>query len=387
MKHTFLFFPLLAVILLTSCLKEQYAKAVVQLQVQLPPDNASAQSLDLTKVEVRLMNKSNPFTYSNYLDAQGQAVFHVQPGRYDLLASAVYESGASVNASKSDFLLTEEEVSVDLVLNVAIPNPLIIREFYYHGSNTPEGSSYTKDRYLEIFNNGLETLYLDSLCVTSVFPYNSTTGSNAWAGRDTIAAAGMVWMIPGTGSQYPLAPGEGCVLAYCAVDHTHRATSKLDLSKAHFGFYDDALPGHEIAAGVQPLIRIVAAQGTAWSLSIHSPALVIFRPEMGVTQYLANPSLWERYEPGKSSGTKYWHIAKDWIMDGVECVDSPAQSIKRLPETVDVSYVYMRSGRYSGKVVTRKVKQVADGRTFYQDTNNSAEDFLPDQEPAPNLKP
>lgn len=387
MKCTYLIICLLAVTLLGSCLKEEYAQAEVQLQVVLPPDNTSAQSLDLTQVEVRLQNKANPFMYTNHLDAQGKTTFRVQPGRYDLLASAIYESGASVNASKSDFLLTDAGTQVDLTLNVVIPNPLIIREFYYHGSNTPEGSNYTKDRYIELYNNGLETLYLDSLCITSVYPYNSTTGSNAWAGRDTIAAAGMVWMIPGTGKQYPMEPGASCVLAYCAVDHTQRATSHLDLSRAHFGFYDDALSGHEIAAGVTPLIRIVAAQGTAWSLSIHSPALVVFRPAMGVANYLADAARWERYEPGKSSGTKYWHIAKEWITDGVECVDSPAQSIKRLPESVDVSYVYMRSSRYSGKVVTRKIKQQSNGQTFYQDTNNSADDFLPDQEPKPTLKP
>ncbi|MCK9626270.1 MAG: DUF4876 domain-containing protein [Bacteroidales bacterium] len=392
-----LILPLFALLLITtSCLEEIDTKATLKIKISAPQGNIAVEGLDLTEIEVKLQNKSNAFSYSNHLDNNGEVVFVVQPGKYDVLASAQYNTGVSVNASKSEFLLTEDGIIGDdgsvnvaeilLELNVNIPNPLIIREIYYHGSSTLEGKSYSKDRYIEIYNNGLITQYLDSLCITTIFPYNSTTGSNSWADKDTIPAAGMVWMIPGNGTQYPLAPGESCVLAYCAVDHTQRATSGLNLAKAHFGFYEDGLTGHEIAAGVPPLIRIVAGLGSAWSFSISSPAVIIFRPEMGVANYLANAATWELFEPGKTSGTKYWHIAKEWILDGVECVQSAAKSIKRLPTSVDASYIYMNSASYSGKVVTRKVKEIINGNEVFQDTNNSAEDFISDQVPSPRLK-
>ena len=75
-----------------------------------------------------------------------------------------------------------------------------------------------------------------------------------------------------------------------------------------------------------------------------------------------------------------------WILDGVECVDSPAGAIKRLPGTVDASYVWMRSGHYSGLCVTRKLDFHDQGIEVYMDTNNSDADFIPDSTPNPRLK-
>ncbi|MCF0172888.1 MAG: DUF4876 domain-containing protein, partial [Bacteroidales bacterium] len=331
----------------------------------------------------------------------GVAQFDVQPGSYDILASAYYRATrTAVSGSVAEFLLTDKGIasssgdylppSLALDLNVAVPNALVIREIYYHGSNTLDGASYDKDRYVELYNNsgfGGRTVYLDSLCLSTIFPYNSTTGNNAWAGRDTIALAQMFWVFPGNGSTYPLHPGESCVVALSsAVDHSARATSGLQLNRAHFGAYAEHLTKHEIAAGVPSLVCYMAGQGTAWAFSIHSPAVVIFKPEMGVDAYRRDAATWERYEPGKNSGTKYWHIAKEWIIDGVECVDSPQQSIKRLPSSVDASYVYMRLPHYSGKCVTRKVEDEVQGVKVYQDTNNSEADFAYDQPLNPQLR-
>ena len=172
-----------------------------------------------------------------------------------------------------------------------------------------------------------------------------------------------------------------------AVDHGGRATSALALNRAHFGCWSELLPRHEIAAGVVPMVLNMTGQGNQWAVSVHSPAFVIFRPSMGVAAYQAQGAVWENYEPGKSSGSKYWHIDKNWILDGVECVDSPSSAIKRLPGTIDASYVWMRSGHYSGKCVTRKLDFTEDGIDVFQDTNNSDADFIPDQNPSPRLKP
>lgn len=134
------------------------------------------------------------------------------------------------------------------------------------------------------------------------------------------------------------------------------------------------------------MVCYMAGQGTAWGLSYSSPAFVVFKPEMGVTQYRAHPEIWERYEPGKTSGTKYWHIPASWIIDGVECVDTPEGAIKRLPSTVDASYTWMRSAKYSGKCVTRILDRVEDGIEIFMDTNNSDTDFIPDSPLSPRLR-
>lgn len=357
--------------------------------------------IDILQLEVRLQNKNADFSYTAHPEPDGTVFFPVQPGKYDVSASAWFPSTRiAVNGVSDEFLVTGNGIVdsdgqpmsyVELRLNVAVPNPLIIREAYYHGSSTLEGANYTKDTYIELYNNagpGGQTLYLDSLCIASIYPYNSTTGNSAWAGRDTIPIAQMYWMFPGDGHSYPLAPGESAVVAcIAAVDHGGRATSGLQLNKAHFGCWSETLPRHEIAAGVVPMVLHMTGQGTQWALSIHSPAIVVFKPSMGVAQYQAHAELWEDYEPGKTSGTKYWHIAKDWILDGVECVDSPSSATKRLPGSVDASYVWMRSGHYSGKCVTRRLDFTEGGIEVFQDTNNSDADFTADSTPSPRLKP
>ncbi|MBQ6300633.1 MAG: DUF4876 domain-containing protein [Bacteroidales bacterium] len=389
MKRLSLFFCLALLLLLPGCFREIPSVAVVT--VQLIPDPDSPVTVDLDGLEVRLQNKNADFSYTAHADAAGRAVFEVQPGKYDVVASAWFPTTRiAVNGASGEFLLLDAAL-IEIQLHVAIPNPLIIREIYFHGSATPEGANYTKDTYVELYNNagpGGQTVYLDSLCLAAVYPYNSTTGNNAWAGRDTIPIAQMYWMFPGDGHTYPLAPGESAVVAcMAAVDHSGRATSGLALNRAHFGCWSETLPRHEIAAGVVPMVLTMTGQGIAWALSVSSPAVVVFKPSMGVAAYQAQAAVWEDFEPGKSSGTKYWHIAKSWILDGVECVDTPSQSIKRLPGTVDASYVWMRSGHYSGKCVTRRLDFVEDGVEVFMDTNNSDADFIPDSTPSPRLKP
>ena len=394
-----------ALSLLCGCLPDgvsDYSRAArdaARLRIVLcAPEGYS--DLPFEEIDIKIQNKDRPFSYSVSPDSDGTADIRLQPGKYDVLASARIRSRhISVAGSEPDFLLSNEGIigadgsaspaEVRINLNVSVPEELIFREIYYHGCSTPEGANYTKDTYLELYNNtGPEgkTIYLDSLCIAALYPANSTTGGNAWAGRDTIPIFQMFWMFPGDGQTYALAPGESAVVAaIAAVDHGGRCTSALNLSKAHFGCYDENLPKHEIAAGVTPMVMYMTGQGTAWALSIHSPAVVLFRPSMGVSAYMKDSS-WERYAPGEHSGTRYRHIAAGWILDGVDCADSPSASIKRLPASVDASYVWMRSSHYSGKCISRKLDSEEGGIACYLDTNNSAEDFLPDQTPSPRLR-
>ncbi len=405
MMKRFLIPLLLIPAVLWGCLRgsvsdpERAAEDAASLTLRLLPPEGVA--VPLEEVRIRIQNKARSYTYSLHADASGRAEVRLQSGKYDILASTVIPQGhVSVVGSAPEFLLTREGIigedgkaapsEVEIPLSASVPGELVFREIYYHGSVTLEGAAYTKDRYLEIYNNtgaGGKTLYLDSLCVAALYPANSTTGSNAWAGRDTVAIFQMFWMFPGDGKTYPLAPGESAVVAaLAAVDHRGRCTSALELNRAHFGCYDEQLPMHEIAAGVTPMVMYMTGQGTAWALSIHSPAVVLFRPSMGVKKYMEDAATWERYAPGETSGTRYRHIAASWILDGVDCADSPSASIKRIPASADASYVTMRSAHYSGKCITRVLEETVDGIDFYRDTNNSSEDFLPDQIPSPRLK-
>lgn len=389
MKRYYIILLILMVFGATGCLKETDNTITLDIALKLPEENADLQ-LDMTQIEVKLQNQNIPFTFTTNPNEDGIATFKVQPGKYDVVASAYFESTrTAVNASIPEFIVTESK-TLETELILAMPNSLIIREFYYQGSQTYEGSAYNRDQYFELYNNagaGGQTIYLDSLCVAAIYPANSTSANNAWQGRDTIPMFQMFWMFPGNGTTYPLAPGESCVVAtMAAVDHSDRATSKLQLNKAHFGCYADHLTHHEIAAGVTPMICYMVGKGTGWGISVNSPALVIFKPDRSIDEYMSQSYIWERYEPGTTSGTKFWHIPKDWIIDGIECFAQPDGGNKRLPGDIDASYICMKSPTNSGKCITRKVEFTTDGVEVFFDTNNSDKDFIPDSEPSPRLK-
>lgn len=381
-----LFAASLLPVFLPGCTDVEPVYSTLSITVKPPPDQAG---IDLTAVKVRAQAVDEPIFYETFPDVSGHAVLNVSPGRYTLLLSALYPEGFSVSASQSEFLALSAETTVfSFTLDLALSGGIIFRQIYYAGSKTLDGANYSKDQFLELYNNTDQVYYLDSLCVGTLAPANSTVSNNPWMGLDTLGLFQMTWMIPGKGTDYPLAPGESVVLAFNAVDHTARATSGLDLSRAHFGFYDEELPNHEKHPDVPALKRIFAGQGTAYTMSVHSPAPVIFRPVMGVARWLTDVERWQNYQPGSTSGLKYMHIHRSWILDGVECVQNPANALKRQPASVDAGFTWLRQGQNKGNAVVRKVKEILpSGRIIYSDTNNSTGDFLYDVPAAPILTP
>ncbi|MCL2098072.1 MAG: DUF4876 domain-containing protein [Bacteroidales bacterium] len=388
-------FLLIYTLLWGSCLNEDQASSVFTFKIiaALPEDFTL--DVDMTKISVRIQSREKPVTYQQFLEEDGTALFTVEPGRYSATISSRTPDGI-FNGLESEFLLTtygvvgadKSDVSNSLTINleVAAPGGLIFREIYYVGSQTQLGSNYSRDIYVELYNNTDQDILLDSLCFGAIYPANGISSTFNWVGMDTIAIFQMLWMFPGTGQDYPLGPGESAVIAQNAIDHTGLCTSNLNLSKAHFGIYDPLLTGHEKHPDVPAMIRIVDGQGSAYSLSVNSPAVVVFRPAMGVRAYLNDEDKWLRYQPGSTSGTRYWHIAKSWILDGVDCSNGPTINVKRFPVSVDAGFAYT-VGSYSGRCVRRKVEEVLPDRIVYQDTNNSSEDFEMTVIPSPRLRP
>ena len=256
-----LFAASLLPVFLPGCTDVEPVYSTLSITVKPPPDQAG---IDLTAVKVRAQAVDEPIFYETFPDVSGHAVLNVSPGRYTLLLSALYPEGFSVSASQSEFLALSAETTIfSFTLDLALSGGIIFRQIYYAGSKTLDGANYSKDQFLELYNNTDQVYYLDSLCVGTLAPANSTVSNNPWMGLDTLGLFQMTWMIPGKGTDYPLAPGESVVLAFNAVDHTARATSGLDLSRAHFGFYDEELPNHEKHPDVPALKRIFAGQGTA----------------------------------------------------------------------------------------------------------------------------
>ena len=84
--------------------------------------------------------------------------------------------------------------------------------------------------------------------------------------------------IPGTGTDYPLQPGEETIIALNAINHVDIASQSVDLSKVDFAFWDPLLTGASVPApGVEPLKMIWRNSGTAFTISLTGPAMIIFK--------------------------------------------------------------------------------------------------------------
>ena len=95
-----LFLLLCAALLLTpSCYREVESVAVLTVQLRL---EESPVPVDLEALEVRLQNKTADFSYTAHPDAAGRVTFEVQPGKYDVMASAWFPSTrVAVNGASS----------------------------------------------------------------------------------------------------------------------------------------------------------------------------------------------------------------------------------------------------------------------------------------------
>ncbi|MDR2511485.1 MAG: DUF4876 domain-containing protein [Bacteroidales bacterium] len=393
-----LFNVLFITVLLISCKKYSHiGGGNLPLKVQLQ-QNDSLLNINFAGLKVKLFDVKSGFSQIKSFDSLGNVVFDVYPGIYSLLVSGKVTINSEimhVNAAISDFLLTQEGVQMrkgdafqdfKIELPIVIPktSALIIREVYYAGSkNINTGENYSRDQYIEIYNNSEYIQYLDSLFIGCMYPYNSNSGNHPFAGYDTTPIADAHWMFPGNGSDYPLLPGESAVIAECAIEHSV-SDMHMHLENSHFAFYHPDL-NTSMDASVTALTRTLKFQSNRYAISVSSPAIVIYRVP-NVAEYYAHPEIWYRYYPGMTSGRQDWCIPQSWILDGVECFKYGENNTKRLRNYIDASYQQLTSGQNLGLALTRKIEAVMpDGRIIYQDTNNSWEDF--EEKPAnPRLR-
>lgn len=354
--------------------------------------------------EITIVSPLKGVTYNLKSDANGKASIDLQYGFYRVSVSdkGTPISGAIPIFNRSidqirliDTLKGDMNVNIELVMSYS--GQLVIKELYYRGCQGSDGKNYQYDKYMVIYNNSNAVAYLDSVCFGTVEPYNAPTKVTAWSyikeGQDvimdTIPIIEAVWQFPGSGKSYPLQPGEEAVVAISAgIDHTKLHPNSVNLNVPGYWIcynqrYTNALyhpsPGPNLSGRWLDLLWKEGG-ANAYPFSVSSPAAVIFRiPEVGAQQFVNDPANRKR-KPGVTATTEYVMIPSDWVLDGMECFDTPAK-YKRLPASIDATFALMDAANaYKGKTLHRKVDlgatAAAGGRIVYQDTNNSANDFV-----------
>lgn len=259
----------------------------------------------------------------------------------------------------------EEPVIVPLEL-IFEGAPIVFSEIY--ASGPPGAGLYFFDRFIEFFNQTDSTLYLDGLVVARVYA-SSYLGLNFIDDPEFIHSSN-VWKFPGSGTDYPIEPGEFIICAVDAIDHTINAPESFDHRGADFEFYKPDAPDID-NPNVPNMIMIYQSSGIDWLIGGQADALVLARTD---TDNI-------RWRDGRIL------IPYEDIIDGVEYLLNPSDlDRKKLNPMIDAGATG-GINFYTGRSMERRVTISPDGVKRLQNTNNSSVDFRINDRPTPQYHP
>lgn len=382
--------PMMLAVALTSC--DQFNELGDTPMVEPLDVTISLNSLvgDITygdEMLVKLDNYSEGLRYEKRFGGGSCTVSGIVPGIY-----TINVTGRGTASTGEEFLLAGSRLNSDITgpmdvevgIRGSAKGKLVFSEIYYCGSKQENAFSYFRDQFYEIANNTDEVQYLDGLYFanTEVIDFDKTRP--IWADPEgEYVYADRVWRFPGNGTEYPLQPGESCVIAQFAANHRlpiYNPTSPVDCSSAEFEFntnnanYPDQ-PAYDM--------QLVYNDGTTnmpmqYLTSVFGIGYLIFRvPEGDSWNPITDKSMQAVNQASPYSST-YAKVPVHYIVDAVEAIRNESYvDAKNLPAVADAGFCTM-GGAYLNKGVTRKLANPsagANGAIYYQDTNNTTDDF------------
>ncbi len=176
----------------------------------------------------------------------------LEPGSYRILATRMLSEAERLKlGSASDVMAFagEEVVSVSsssrsatVQLPASYRRSLMISEWAFTARYILGRGTYQYGGYLELYNNGDSTVYLDGVLFGSAFhmvralPHLSCEAAAPFSNDIAGLWASGLAAFPGSGREYPLEPGGVVVIATDAIDHSVLFPGMLDLSGADFEF-------------------------------------------------------------------------------------------------------------------------------------------------------
>lgn len=349
------------------------------------------------EADVLVEDMNNGSRYSGRTDMEGNAEFNLPDGLYRVNLSGRGD-GMVFNASADKVVLSGGARTLSLNISVSKAGSIVIKEVYCGGcKKLPEEGNYQADQYIILHNNHFETCHLDGLCFGTLSPYNSM-GSNPWITTDPetgestlpdfVPVIQAVWQFPGDGDDFPLAPGEDAVVCLGgAIDHAAQYPLSVNLNKPdYFVCYNTTYfpntsyhpaPGSNVSVERYLDVVIKMGKANAYTASISSPAIVLFRAEgVSIQNHVADPDNITPV-PGSMSDNVV-KIPFEWIQDAVEVFDARSNdNKKRLVPSLDAGYV-LQTDSFLGRSLMRRVDEAASAYSGYEvlaDTNNSLNDF------------
>ena len=349
-------------------------------------------SFERSGAEVRVEDMNTGSRYVSKTGTEGLATFTLPNGLYRVTLSG--RSGSDVfNASADKIAVSGSDLTLRLKLSISKAGSIVIKELYCGGcKKLPQEGDYQADQYFILHNNDYQVQYLDGICFGTLSPYNST-GSNPWVSEDGqlpdfVPIIQAVWQFPGDGEDFPLQPGEDAVVCLRgAIDHAAQYPLSVNLNRPDYfvcynsTYFDNTkfhpAPGNLISQDRYLDVVIKTGKANAYTMSLSSPAVVIFRAE-GITiqDYVLIP---ENVTPVPGNAVdNVVKVPYEWVLDAMEVFDgTSANNQKRLAASADAGYISL-SDTFLGHTLMRRVDEEATAQAGYEilaDTNNSLNDF------------
>lgn len=387
---------IVALLWMSACEDDEVQPVDVLVQLTYPAD-FSAQQVE-SGITVTMNSSTGSNSYTAQTDAAGEALFEgVIPGSYEVSATQALDADQALtvtgkfnqplnlNAAGSISVAASPVDGQNFSLELAgVPaGDLVFKEVYYTG--VPD--FYFSDQFVEIYNNSGEEIFLDGLYIADIWgpsgQINPTTTPTAFADDTDHVYANSVWQIPGSGQEYPLAPGESIIIAQDGIDHTaENENTTVDLSTADWETFNQRDDNRDVDSPAVPnLERVYFTGGFDWLVSVFGPALVIFRTDdFDGLEQVQVPDLPDTFAPRI-------RIPNSLVIDTFEGLrDAESSGFQRIPAALDAGFVFA-TDTYVGESFRRKVALTQDGRTVLQDTNNSGNDFERLDAPTPGIIP
>ena len=212
-------------------------------------DSALAVALGWTQgvpnAEVQLHRFIDPYRPDTlYTDSLGYALLpdDLLAGDYRIAALRILTNdeaaatGGTIRAFGDGFAHRLPADTVQMRMGIDQPGSLVFSEIY-HGGGTQD-ITYRWDQFVELYNNADTTIYLDGVLYGSAYGHMGSglpcEESRAWR-EDPLGLWALEFhQFPGSGTDYPVEPGEVVLVALDAADHSVVHPTLPDLTQANF---------------------------------------------------------------------------------------------------------------------------------------------------------
>ena len=200
--------------------------------------SADLQNAKASNVRVTFFNVNTG--RSTVVESKDLSKTWLEDGLYNVMleGNVAYKvNGSAVNARlravQNNVTIAGGKANLNLVAEaVSVKEGFVFAEIAVAGTLDDNKKQYNSDKYFRIYNNSDETLYADGLVLFESEFLNDMPQDYRPDVRDSALAISVAYMVPGNGTEHPVAPGQSILLVDLGLDHTKTNHNSYNLSKA-----------------------------------------------------------------------------------------------------------------------------------------------------------